>query len=146
MKGKADGTKKIATEDRVRNAVVGHIASKGFAKNLKIKANDQHGVDIFATHNNSYARRIFIEAKGNTPGANKTLSILTAWGQLLCRVTAVNSNRIHGLAFPKEWEPNVAKLSSAIAAKHLNVHYFFVDTHGNVEEYTATKFHSKHSS
>jgi hypothetical protein len=136
--------KKVATEDRVRNAVVGHIASKGYANNLKIKSSDEHGVDIYATHKDNAARRIFIEAKGNSPGVNKTLAILIAWGQLLSRVTAVNLNRIHGLAFPKEWENNVAKLSSHIVAIHLNVHFFFVDTHGDVEEFTAIQFQRKH--
>ena len=145
MKKKAAAVgKKIATEDRVRNAVVGHIASKGYSKNLRIKANDQHGVDIFACHSENAARRIFVEAKGQTQGSNRTLGVLTAWGQLLSRVTAVNPNRIHGLAFPKEWEVNVAKLSSGVVAKHLNVHYFFVDKHGVVEEFTATRFHKKH--
>ena len=136
---------KVATEDRVRNAVVGHIAQKGYSRNLKIKSGDQHGVDIFATHASSDARRIFIEAKGNTPGCNKHLSILTGLGQLVGRVTSLNPNRTHGLAFPKEWEKNVAKLLSPLVAKMINLHYFFVDTHGNVEELTAAKFHKTHS-
>jgi hypothetical protein len=137
-------SKKIATEDRVRNSVVGHITAKGYAKGLKIKANDQHGVDIFATHADNAARRILVEAKGHSPGVNKTLGILIAWGQLLSRITALNQNRIHGLAFPKEWENNVAKLSSHIVAKRITVHYFFVDSHGDVEEFTAEQFRRKH--
>jgi hypothetical protein len=133
--------KKVATEERVRNAVAGHIVVKGYTKGLKMKAADEHGVDIYATHRDSDSRRIFIEAKGESPGGNRNLAILTAWGQLLSRVTAINPNRIHGLAFPAEWKNQVAKLSSHIVARHLNVHYFFVDTHGNVEELTAAKLH-----
>ena len=135
---------KIATEDRVRNAVVGHIAQNGFSGNLKIKSGDQQGVDISATHKDSIARRIFIETKGNSPGCNKNLAIHTAWGQIMGRVTSLNANRIHGLGFPKEWEENVAKLSSPVVAKKLNVRYYFVDTHGTVEEFTAARFHRKH--
>jgi hypothetical protein len=145
---KPKGTKakrRTISEDRVRNAVVGHIADSGYSKDLKIKSGDEHGVDISATHKDSKARRIFVETKGGSPGANKNVSIHTAWGQILGRVTSLNANRIHGLAFPKDWETNVAKLSSPVVAKKLNVRYYFVDDHGVVQEFTANKFHEKHS-
>ena len=133
-----------ASEDRVRNAVVGHIAGLGYSDNLVVKANDQHGVDISANHPDSAARRIFIEAKGHSAHVNKTLAIQTAWGQILSRVTALNANRIHGIAFPSEWEKNVARLSSHLIARLLNVHYYFVSPTGRVTEFTAVQFERKH--
>ncbi len=132
-------------EERVRNAVVSHIAGKGYSRNLKLKANNERGVDIYAEHVGSQARRVFIESKGHSPNGNKTVAILTAWGQLLSRVTSLNMNRIHGLAFPKDWERNVERLSSHIAAKALRVRYYFVDARGRVEEYTAEQFRRKHA-
>ena len=132
------------SEDRVKNAVVGYIANQGYSNGLKIKSESQHGVDISANHRDNVARRVAIEAKGDSDGQNKTVAILMAWGELLSRLTAINPNRIHGLAFPESWENNVAKLSSSIVAKQMNVHYYFVDDHGNVTEYTAHKFHDAH--
>ena len=134
-----------ASEDRVRNAVVGHIASIGYTKSLQIKSNDKHGVDIYAEHRDSPSRRIFIESKGDSPGGNKTIAIQVAWGQLLSRITTLNANRIHGLAFPSEWEENVAKLSSHIVARKLNVRYYFVSQKGRVTEFTAVEFGRRHS-
>jgi hypothetical protein len=135
----------VPNEDRVRNAVVGHIAGKGYSRNLKLKANNERGVDIYAEHARSSARRIFIESKGHSPAGNKTVAILTAWGQLLSRITSLNANRVHGLAFPKDWERNVVKLSSHVAAKKLNVRYYFVDARSNVEEYTAEQLRRKYA-
>jgi hypothetical protein len=134
-----------ASEDRVRNAVVGHIAAQGYSNNLTVKANDEHGPDIFATHRDSDARRAFIEAKGHSKKVNKTIGIQVAWGQIVSRITSLNSNRIHGLAFPSEWEDNVAKLSSHIVARRLNIHYYFVSSGGQVREYTAAQFQRKHA-
>jgi len=136
--------KNTPSEERVKNAVVGHIASQGYAKDLVIKANDEHGVDISAKHRTSTARRIFIEAKGHSGSGNKTLAIEIAWGQLCSRVTAVNRNRIHGLAFPSSWETNVSKLSSRLVASYINCHFYFVSDGGNVSEYTAVQFAKKH--
>ena len=133
------------SEERVRNAVVGYIAAQGYSDNLDVKADDEHGVDVFATHRDSAARRIFIEAKGDSKKGNRTLSIQIAWGQIASRVSALNPNRIHGLAFPSEWEDNVARLTSHIVARRLNVHYYFVSKGGKVREYTAAQFERKHS-
>jgi hypothetical protein len=136
--------KKPPSEERVKNAVISHLSSKGYSHNLKIKANDQTGVDISAQHRDSPARRILVEAKGHSNAANKTNGICVAWGQLVSRVTSLNSNRIHALAFPSDWEHNVFRISSLPVAKALNVHYFFVDIDGNVAEFTANQFHKKH--
>lgn len=137
-------TGKAPNEDRVRNAVVGLITSQGYTNNLQIKSGDQQGADICANHQTNEARRIVIEAKGDSPRGNKTIAIYTAWGQLASRVSSVNLNRIHGLAFPLSWESNVAKLSSHQIAKFINVHYYFVSNKGTVTEYTATQFRKKH--
>src|SRR6516165_10104663 len=137
---KSRSSAKTATEDRVRNAIVGHIARNGYSNNLKIKSGDPQSVDISATHKNSVSRTIFIETKGNLPGCNKNLAIRNAWGQIMGRVTSLNAKRIHGLGFPKEWEKNVAKLSSPVVAREVSLRYYFVDTHGSVEESSAAAF------
>jgi len=127
-------------ENRVKNAVAAHIAGNGYSSHLRIRAENERGPDIYAEHRNNPAQRIFVEAKGDSPGGNKTLAIQSAWGELLSRITALNPNRIHGLAFPIEWENNVARLTSHIVARQLNVHYFFVSRTGHVTEYTALQF------
>jgi hypothetical protein len=111
-------------ENRVKNAVAAHIAGNGYSSHLRIRAENERGPDIYAEHRNNPAQRIFVEAKGDSPGGNKTLAIQSAWGELISRITALNPNRIHGLAFPIEWENNVARLTSHIVARQLNVHYF----------------------
>jgi hypothetical protein len=125
VKIKSTSKKVTPSEERVRNAVVGHIVGEGFTRNLDVKANNQHGVDIYAEHGKSSSRRILIEVKGHSPGVNITAAIYDAWGQLMSRVTTINSNRIHGLAFPSSWEKNVAKLSSPVVGAAVNVHFFF---------------------
>lgn len=132
------------SEDRVKNAVVAHIVEQGFSRKLKIRAENQQGVDIYAEHANSAARRVYVEAKGDSDHGNKTLSIQSAWGELISRITALNPNRIHGLAFPSEWETNVARLSSNQVARALNVHFYFVEDSGRVHEYAAAQFERRH--
>lgn len=134
------GSHMPTNENRVKNAVAGYIAGNGYASQLQIRAENERGPDIYAEHRNNASQRIFVEAKGDSPGGNRTLSIQSAWGELISRITTLNANRIHGLAFPLSWENNVARLTSHVVAKELNVHYFFVSNTGHVTEYTAAQF------
>ncbi len=142
MKGKVD-------EKFVIQAILKHLAKKGWDYNVKAKELHEKGCDIIVTdsRNKNKARRFYIEAKGKSY-AKSAKSImhtnyLFALGQLVTRMGVIAPHAYkYGLGLPEE-SAKIAlrRIPWQIAhGKHLCLHVFSVNDNGEVTEYSPKDF------
>ncbi len=137
---------KILDEKFVRRRIIEYLARKGWNKNLREKATDEHGVDI-SVWNGKYSRKWLVEVKGNSknkiraPRSRMEVNFNIALGQILTRIKVAKAKRHYkyttkyGVGFPKSYQDLVFRRLPWAVCDVLNLYAFFVDKAGKVKEY-----------
>ena len=102
------------SEKDVRRAIVEWLGRKGYGRNLREKATDEHGVDIRVRHN-QYPRYLIVEVKGDAnpktvknPGSRREVSFLKVLGQIATRMKT-RAKYHYAIGLPSSYESKVKK-------------------------------------
>jgi len=136
----------ILDEKFVRRAIIEFLARKGWGRNLREKATDEHGVDI-SVWSNRFQRRWLIETKGDSkekikaPRSRQQVNFHIALGQILTRMEIEKGNphykytRKYGIGFPESYVSLVFRRLPWAVCHKLNLYIFLVSTNGKVKLY-----------
>ncbi len=137
------------SEDIVQNQVINYLNQKGWSKNLKAKNLKEHGVDI-KVRNNNFSRYWLIEVKGEAspnaryPKSHREVNFNLALGQIITRMWTKGKRNYkyrykYGVAYPDSFKNIVLRRLPFDVCDKLNLHIFFVNQSGKVEEYNWKK-------
>ena len=135
------------TETFVVDAILKHIAQKGWDYNVKAKGLHEKGCDIIVTNsrNKHKATRLFIEVKGKSysksaKSVNET-SWLYALGQIVTRMNVIAKHAYkYGLGLPEVSAKIALRRIPWQVARHLCLYIFSVNDEGKVTEYKPKDF------
>ena len=132
-------------ESFIQDSIIAYLANKGYSKNVVSKDLHEHGVDIRVCNKN-YSRYFLVECKGGAINAKsvtgtESVNFVMGLGQIITRIhsktipMAVKGADKYGVAYPAHFkEKHLSKIHWTVC-KQLNLHLFFVDKNGDVEEY-----------
>jgi hypothetical protein len=134
---------KLLTEKFVEKKIVEYLSRKGWGRNLRTHALDEHGVDMKVRHN-KYARYWLVEVKGDAgPGAKHPNSVretnfVYGVGQIISRMhrsgkPGYKYGYKYGVGFPAGFRSKVLRRIPFDVCHKLNLYFFFVDLKGKVE-------------
>lgn len=140
-------------EPFIQDSVIKYLADKGYSKNIVSKGLHEHGADIRVC-NEKYSRYWLVECKGGSRNAKNTGSadvsnFLVGLAQIITRIhsktmpTATKGSNKYGVAYPDYFKDKHLKKVHWTVCKQLNLHFFFVDKDGNVEEYNWQRIRTK---
>ena len=136
---------KLLTEPFVQNKIIQYLQLQGWSGNLQSANLGQTGVDV-KVKNDKVSRYWLVEVKGDpsikvkSPSGSRSSNLNSALGQIISRMhtNRKRGNKYgykYGIAFPMSYKNMVLKKLPYDVCDKLNLYAFFVNAHGNVEEF-----------
>lgn len=141
--------KSAVSEEFVRDAILKHLAKKGWDYNLKVKGLHEKGCDIVVTdsRNKHKARRFYIECKGRSQTSVKAgleNGFVYALGQIVTRMSVIARHAYkYGIGLPEKGAIIALRRVPWQVARHLCLYVFSVNDNGDVTEYSPKDFKIK---